>query len=88
MPWGLKRLQEARCLHLLTFSCYRRAPRLGTASARDIFERTLERARRWYGFYVAGYVVMPEHVHLLITEPERAKLSLALQMLKQNVGRQ
>jgi len=31
---------------------------------------------------------MPEHVHLLVTEPERAKLSLALQMLKQNVARQ
>jgi putative transposase len=30
---------------------------------------------------------MPEHVHLLITEPERAKLSVALQMLKQNVAR-
>ena len=31
---------------------------------------------------------MPEHVHMLISEPERAKLSLALQMLKQNVARQ
>jgi putative transposase len=31
---------------------------------------------------------MPEHVHLLVTEPERGKLSLALQMLKQNVARQ
>jgi REP element-mobilizing transposase RayT len=31
---------------------------------------------------------MPEHVHLLITEPERGKLSLALQMLKQNASRQ
>lgn len=86
MPWGLKRFQEARCLHYLTFSCYRRAPRLGTPRARDIFEQTLERARKWYGFYIAGYVVMPEHVHLLVTEPERAKLSLALQMLKQNVA--
>ena len=44
--------------------------------------------RCWYGFYVTGYVVMPEHVHLLISEPERAKLSVALQMLKQNVARQ
>lgn len=32
--------------------------------------------------------MLPEHVHLLVTEPERAKLSLALQMLKQNVARQ
>jgi putative transposase len=88
MPWGLKRFQEAGCLHLLKFSCYGRTPRLGAPRGRDVFEQTLERVRRWYGFYVAGYVVMPEHVHLLITEPERAKLSLALQMLKQNVARE
>jgi len=88
MPWGLRRFQEARCLHFLTFSCYDRAPRLGSPHARDIFEQTLERVRRWYGFCVAGYVVMPEHVHLLVSEPERAKLSLSLQMLKQNVARE
>jgi putative transposase len=72
----------------VTFSCYYRAPRLGTAHARDVFEATFDDKRKWYGFYVAGYVVMPEHVHLLLTEPERSKLSVALQMLKQNVARQ
>ena len=35
-----------------------------------MFEQTLERVRRWYGFCVFGYVVMPEHVHLLVSEPE------------------
>jgi putative transposase len=88
MPWGLKHFQQARCLHFITFSCYNRAPLLATPHTRDIFEQTLECVRRWYGFCVAGYVVMPEHVHLLITEPERGPLSLALQMLKQNVARQ
>ena len=87
-PGGLKRYQEARCLHFVRFSCYERAPRLNTPRARDIFEKTLEDTRKWYGFYVAGYVVMPEHVHLLLTEPKRTKLSVALQMLKQNVARQ
>jgi putative transposase len=88
MPWGLRRFQEARCLHFLTFSCCDRAARLGSPHARDTFGQTLEQVRRWYGFYVAGYVVMPEHVHLLVSEPARAKLSLALQMLKQNVARE
>lgn len=37
-------------------------------------------------FYVTGYVVMPEHVHLLVSKAERALLSVALQMLKQNVA--
>ena len=32
---------------------------------------------------MTGYVIMPEHVHLLVTEPERGSLSVALQMLKQ-----
>jgi len=87
MPWGLKRYQQARCLHFITFSCYRREPLLATARARDAFEAELERVRRWYGFYVSGYVVMPEHVHLLVSEPERKQLSVVIQMLKQIVSR-
>jgi putative transposase len=34
-----------------------------------------------------GYVVMPEHVHLLISEPERGTLAQAMQSLKQGVAR-
>jgi REP-associated tyrosine transposase len=88
MSWGLKRFQQARRLHFVTFSCHHREPLLGAPQARDGFEGVLERVQRWYGFYVCGYVVMPEHVHLLISEPERGPLSVALQMLKQNVARQ
>jgi len=86
MPRGLKRHQQAGDLHFITFSCYRRAPRLGSAEARRVFEQSLERVRRWYGCFVTGYVVMPEHVHLLISEPERSSLAVALQMLKQIVA--
>jgi putative transposase len=87
MPWGLKHYQQTGHFHFLTFSCYHRIPRFGSPKSRDVFVHALERARGWYGFYIAGYVVMPEHVHLLISEPERASLSLALQMLKQCVSR-
>ncbi len=82
MPCGLRRYQHSRQLHYITFTCYHRAPHLSAPSARDIFEQTSEHVRRWYGFYVSGYVVMPEHVHLLLSEPERGELSLAMQMLK------
>ena len=87
MPWGLRRFQHAEHLHYITFTCCHRAPRLSSPAARELFERTLERVRGWYGFYVFGYVVMPEHVHLLLSEPELGELSLALQMLKQIVSR-
>jgi REP element-mobilizing transposase RayT len=39
------------------------------------------------GMFITGYVVMPEHVHLLISEPERSTLAVAVQMLKQITGR-
>jgi len=77
------RYQNQRCLHFITFSCYRRMRLLDSPAAKETFERTLERVRVWYGCYIVGYVVMPEHVHLLISEPERSKLSVTIQMLKQ-----
>jgi putative transposase len=88
MTRGLRRFQQAHCLHFITFSCSRRAPLLATPQSRRVFEQTLERVRKWYGLYITGYVVMPEHVHLLLSEPERGKLSVAIQMLKQNVASQ
>jgi REP element-mobilizing transposase RayT len=87
MPWGLKRYQQARDLHFITFSCYRRQPFLQSAYAKRMFELALEESRRSYRFWVSGYVVMPEHVHLLVSEPERARLAVALQALKQSVAR-
>ena len=87
MPSRLRRFQQTRDLHFITFSCYRRQPRLGRPAAREVFEWALEQTRLRYRFCVAGYVVMPEHVHLLLSEPEGARLSTALQALKQSVAR-
>ncbi len=87
MPWGLKRYQQARDLHFITFSCYRRQPLLGSAHAKRWFEQAPEQVRRQYGFYITGYVVMPEHVHLLLSEPERSTLARAVQAMKQSVAR-
>lgn len=87
MPTGLRRFQQTGQMHFVTFSCYHRQPKLALACARIVFERSLEQTRRTYAFYVAGYVVMPEHVHLLVTEPATATLATALQTLKQSVSR-
>ena len=87
MPWGLKRFQQSGQLHFLTFSCYRRRPNFATWHSRECFESSLKRVRRSYGLCVYGYVVMPEHVHLLVNEPERGCLAQMLQSLKQSVAR-
>jgi REP element-mobilizing transposase RayT len=34
-----------------------------------------------------GYVVMPEHVHLWLSEPERGDLSVVMQVIKQSFAR-
>jgi putative transposase len=86
MPWGLHRFQQTRQLHFITFSCYRRRQLLDPSNRR-LFERALERARVSYGFFVVAYVVMPEHVHLLVSEPERDSLATAIQAVKQSVAR-
>ena len=74
-------------LHFVTFSCSDRKPLLGSEASRLLFLRTLDNVRRRFGFRLIGYVVMPEHVHLLVSEPSRSDLSKALQSLKQLVSR-
>ena len=86
MPRALVRYQAAGDFHFVTFSCYQRQPYLRLARGRDLFERSLEVMRVRYGFVVAGYVVMPEHVHLLVSEPKGAVLAKALQALKLSVA--
>jgi len=86
MPKGLVRYQQSGNLHFVTFSCYKRRPFLGTAAGRNLFERSLETMRLRYDFFIRGYVVMPEHVHLLISEPKKAVLAKALQALKLSVS--
>jgi len=87
MPTGLKRYYGQGQLHFVTFSCYRRLALLGTARARNIFVKELSRVRREYGFLLVGYVVMPNHVHLLMSEPKKGTPSTVMQMLKQRVSR-
>ncbi|ABF42478.1 protein of unknown function DUF1568 [Candidatus Koribacter versatilis Ellin345] len=87
MPWGLKRYQHTGQSHFITFSCYHRLPYLSSTSAKQQFELSLEDTRVRYGMPVAGYVVMPEHVHLLVWEPQRSNLATALQSIKQSVSR-
>jgi REP element-mobilizing transposase RayT len=70
MPRGLHRYFGAHHLHFITCSCYRRLPRLRSARSRDRLLAVLEQTRQRYRFVVVGYVVMPEHIHLLISEPE------------------
>ena len=56
-------------LHFITCSCYRRLPFFDSEPRRDVFLRILREVRDRYDFALLGYVVMPEHIHLLISKP-------------------
>jgi putative transposase len=87
MPWALKRFHQSQQTHFVTFCCYRRLELFNSKYAKQTFESALERVRRDYRLNVYGYVIMPEHVHLLLSEPERATLAVAIKSLKQGVSR-
>ena len=87
MTAGLKRYRGAGDLHFVTCSCYQRQPLLNTAERRDLFLTVLEHVRKRYRFAVLGYVVMPEHFHLLMTEPRRENPSSVMQAVKLGFAR-
>jgi putative transposase len=88
MPLALQRFQTNGTHHFLTFSCDQRKPYLHTPTARTLFETSLEQTRKNYDLQIFGYVVMPEHVHLLLSEPSTIPLSRAIQALKVSVTKQ
>ena len=86
MPSGLVRYQHCGDQHFLTFSCFQRLPYLQSAAAKELFEQALEQMRCRHRFVVFGYVVMPEHLHLLVNEPRLGVLSRAVQAMKLSVA--
>jgi len=82
MPRGLKRFQQSRQSHFVTFTCYHRRPNFDSPAVYDLFLEILERTRCRFGLCVYGYVVMPEHVHLLLSKPENGLLADAIHHLK------
>ena len=87
MPTGLKRFQLTGDLHFITFSCHRRKPFLAEPEAYATVEQALEDTRKHDGFFVAGYVLMPEHLHMLLSEPPGVVLAAALKRLKWSTSR-
>lgn len=65
----MKRIDRVGDVRFVTFSCYQRLPLLGHPRIRDAFVDTLGQHRERTSVRVLGYVVMPEHVHLLLLPP-------------------
>jgi putative transposase len=86
VPTRLERHYDTCSSHFLTCSCYRREPLLGDDRIKQLFLTVLDETRRPYRFCVYGYVIMPGHFHLLISNTETGDTGKVLQVLKQRVS--
>jgi hypothetical protein len=80
-----RRFNDVGHAHFLTFSCYHRQPFLSRDRSRQWMLDAIARAREQYDFHLWAYVIMPEHVHLLIW-PARREYSISAILKTQAVG--
>ena len=85
MP-GLQHFCGQNHLHYLTASTYRRARIFDSDRFRLKFVQTLGDLRRELGFKIIGYVLMPEHCHLLIWPGALANPSQIMQKLSERAA--
>jgi len=71
----------------ITFTCYQRRKFLASVKNRNLAVRILGEVRARFQFKLIGYVLMPDHVHLLISEPPCSSPAKAMQVFKQRVSR-
>lgn len=84
---GMRRWESGPLTRFLTFSCYRREP-LFEPEVRGHFAELLAHCRITYRVGLLAWVVMPEHVHVIL-EPPRTQppvMPALLRSLKQPVG--
>lgn len=83
----VKRFNEPGHAHFLTFSCFQRLPLLSKDRTRTWFVQSLQAARNRYEFDIWAWVIMPEHVHLLIhPRPAAYSISAILSSIKRPVA--
>jgi putative transposase len=73
-------------LHFITASTYRRARLFDSGLFRRHFVATLAELRCDLNFKILGYVLMPEHFHLLIHPSAEADPSRIIQSLKERTA--
>jgi putative transposase len=71
----------------ITFSCYRRFRIFESVSAINILIEQLSTLRSEFGIQILGYVIMPEHVHLVLWPPAGVGLGMLIGQVKGRAGR-
>ncbi len=91
MPSRLRRIDEPGHVHFLTISCYHRLTFFYHDAMKIIVIDALHRLRDHHDICLISYVIMPDHIHLIIYPHKRRNdepipISIIIKTLKQYVG--
>jgi putative transposase len=78
----LRHFDHLGTARFVTFSCYHRFRLLTSSDLIETFIAEIEEIRHKYCLKLYGYVVMPEHVHLVLWPPDSVKLGRVIGQLK------
>ena len=81
MP-NLRHYDHLNTARFVTFSCHQRLEFLTRPAIVEVFLQTLQWIRTHHGIRIFGYVVMPEHVHLVLYPPDSIRLGPIIGELK------
>ena len=73
--------------HFLTFSCYRRLPLFSKERTCQWMIDAIKLSRQKNAFDLWAWVIMPEHVHLVLLPRDGVRISSVLTTMKQSVSR-
>jgi REP-associated tyrosine transposase len=73
-------------LQFITSSTYRRTPLFSSERLARVFVEVLEGVRAQLGFALVGWVLMPEHFHLLLLPRPAESATLIVKQLKQQTA--
>ena len=91
MPTHLRRSDEPGRVHFWTISCFHRLGFFWDDSVKQVAVDALSHVRRKHGICLIAYVIMPEHVHVLLFPHRRGSrdaipVADLLRDFKQQVG--
>ncbi|MBU8932489.1 MAG: transposase [candidate division Zixibacteria bacterium] len=78
----LRHIDDGGTARFVTFSCYRHLPCLSTPRIRDIAVEELRRVAQKYDIRILGFVIMPDHVHLVLWPPDGTQLGRVIGEMK------
>ena len=85
----MKKFNEPGHIHFVTFKTFKKYPYFEGEKCCLILLEELDYYRQKYGYKIYGYVILPDHVHCLISfENEKLTISKIIQMIKGATARQ